>query len=198
MDPDPVSRPLVLASTSVYRRELLARLRIPFVTARPEVDESALEGETPRATAERLACAKARAVAASHPDALVIGSDQVAYCGATIYGKPGNAARAIAQLRELRGRTVLFDTAVCVFDAATGSCRVRTVPTEVRVRPLSSDEIERYVAAEQPFDCAGAARSEGLGTALLESIRGEDPTALVGLPLIALCAMLREEGLAIP
>ncbi|GAB4180312.1 MAG: nucleoside triphosphate pyrophosphatase [Rhodocyclaceae bacterium] len=189
---------LVLASTSRYRRELLERLRLPFATARPEVDESVAAGEAPRATAERLACAKARAVAPAHPDALVIGSDQVAHCGATIYGKPGDATGAIAQLRALSGRTVIFDTALCLLEAATGRCRVRTVPTEVRMRTLAEAEIERYVALEQPFDCAGAARSEGLGISLIESLRGDDPTALIGLPLIALCAMLREAGVALP
>lgn len=189
---------LVLASTSPYRRELLRRLRLAFETASPNIDEDAIAGETPRETAERLARAKARAVAAVHPGALVIGSDQVAYCGSRVYGKPGDHARALAQLRSLSGRTVTFDTALCLLNSATGREQVRTVSTRVRFRRLGDEELERYLAAERPFDCAGSARSEALGIALLESIRGDDPTALVGLPLIALCAMLREEGIPVP
>lgn len=189
---------LILASTSPYRRELLGRLRLAFETASPNVDEGAIAGEAPRETAQRLARAKARAVAATHPGALIIGSDQVAYRGSRIYGKPGDHAHALAQLRELSGRTVTFDTALCLLNGTTGREQVRTVSTAVRFRRLGEAEANRYLAAERPFDCAGSARSEALGIALLESIRGDDPTALVGLPLIALCAMLREEGIQVP
>lgn len=190
--------PLILASTSVYRRELLQRLQIPFRTAAPEVDESALPGEAPIATAERLSLAKARAVAPDHPHSLIIGSDQVAYMGVHRFGKPLLRERAIEQLRAMRGRTVIFQTALCVYNSASGRSQVRAVPTEVRFRDLSDAEIERYVDKEQPLHCAGSAKSEGLGVALLEYMRGDDPNALIGLPLIVLCAMLRNEGYELP
>jgi septum formation protein len=190
--------PLVLASTSRYRRELLARLGLPFAVASPETDESPLPAETPTATALRLAEAKARAVAARHPGALVIGSDQVAEMGGRIFGKPGDHQRAKDQLRQLSGKTVNFYTALCLLDTRTGDAEVVGVPTEVGFRDLDEDTIERYLAREPAYDCAGSAKSEGLGISLLERIEGQDPNALVGLPLIALCTLLRRRGVAIP
>ena len=189
---------LILASTSVYRRQLLARLQLPFAVVAPQVDETPLAGEAPAATAERLALAKAQAVAASHPEALIIGSDQVAYCGEQRFGKPGERAAAVAQLRAMSGKTVIFHTGVCLLNAASGRIHLRGVPTEVTFRALADDEIQRYLDKEYALDCAGSARSEGLGIALLASLRGDDPNALVGLPLIALCAMLRAEGILLP
>jgi septum formation protein len=190
--------PLVLASTSRYRRELLARLGLPFAVASPETDESPLPAETPTATALRLAEAKARAVAARHPGALIIGSDQVAEMGGRIFGKPGDHQRAKDQLRQLSGKTVNFYTALCLLDTRTGDAEVVGVPTEVGFRDLDEDTIERYLAREPAYDCAGSAKSEGLGISLLERIEGQDPNALVGLPLIALCTLLRRRGVAIP
>lgn len=189
---------LILASTSPFRRELLGRLGIPFETAAPDVDESPLAGEHPAATAERLAVAKARAVADRHPDALIIGSDQVAHQGDTRFGKPGTRENAIAQLRAMSGKTVIFHTGLCLLNAATGRLHLRGVPTEVRFRELADAEILRYQDKENALNCAGSARSEGLGISLLEYLRGDDPNALVGLPLIALCDMLRAEGLQLP
>ena len=189
---------LVLASTSAYRKMLLERLHLPFDTDRPETDETPLPGEAPAATAERLAAEKARAVAGRWPDALVIGSDQVAYLGDQVFGKPGTEARAIAQLQRMRGQTVVFHTALAVLNTRTGHLQVEGIPTQVRFRNLSDDEIRRYVAKEQPLDCAGSAKSEGLGITLLDAMPGEDPTALIGLPLIALSRMLRAEGLELP
>lgn len=189
---------LVLASTSTYRRMLLERFGLAFETARPEVDESPHPQETPPATANRLACEKAQAVAAQFPDALIIGSDQVAHLGTEIFGKPGTPERAIEQLRRMRGKTIVFHTAVALFNVRTGKLQCDSVPTRVQFRNLSDDEIVRYVAKEQPLDCAGSAKSEALGITLLESLSGDDPTALVGLPLIALARMLRAEGLALP
>lgn len=189
---------IVLASTSRYRAELLHRFRLPFVTARPETDETPLPGEPPPDTAERLALAKAQAAARNHPNALIIGSDQVAYLGKTVFGKPGNAVRAIAQLTAMRGQTVVFHTALAVVNTSTGRIQQTAVPTRVRFRELSDDEIANYVEIEQPFDCAGSAKSEGLGISLLEALSGDDPTALIGLPLIALAQMLRTEGIRLP
>ena len=189
---------LVLASTSAYRTMLLERLHLPFDTDRPETDETPLPGEAPAATAERLAAEKARAVAGRWPDALVIGSDQVAHLGDEVFGKPGTEARAIAQLQRMRGQTVVFHTALAVLNTRTGHLQVEGIPTQVRFRNLSDDEIRRYVAKEQPLDCAGSAKSEGLGITLLDAMPGEDPTALIGLPLIALSRMLRAEGLELP
>ena len=189
---------LVLASTSAYRKMLLERLHLPFDTDRPETDEAPLPGEAPAATAERLAAEKARAVAARWPDALIIGSDQVAYLGDQVFGKPGTEARAIAQLQRMRGQTVVFHTALALLNTRTGHLQVEGLPTQVRFRNLSDDEIRRYVAKEQPLDCAGSAKSEGLGITLLDAMPGEDPTALIGLPLIALSRMLRAEGLELP
>lgn len=189
---------LVLASTSPYRRELLGRLGLPFVTASPQTDESQLPGESPTATALRLSEAKARAVAAQHPDALIIGSDQVAEMDGQVFGKPGTHEKAVAQLRRLSGKTVNFFTGLCLLDARTGAAEVRGVPTLVGFRDLSEDDIANYLRREPAYDCAGSARSEGLGIALLTCIHGDDPNALVGLPLIALCDLLRRRGVAIP
>ena len=189
---------LVLASTSAYRKMLLERLQLPFETDRPETDETPLAGEAPAATAERLAVEKARAVAGRWPDALVIGSDQVAYLGDEVFGKPGTEERAVAQLQRMRGRTVVFHTAIALLNTRSGHAHVEGVPTHVHFRDLSDDEIRRYVAREKPLDCAGSAKSEGLGITLLEAMSGDDPTALIGLPLIALSRMLRAEGVELP
>ncbi|MDB5888972.1 MAG: maf protein [Rhodocyclales bacterium] len=190
--------PLVLASTSIYRKQLLERLSLPFVTDRPDVDESALPDESPTATAERLALAKAMTVAQRHPGALIIGSDQVAHCGSQRFGKPGSVERAVAQLQAMRGKSIFFHTALCLFDSRDGSHQLEAVSTEARFRSLSDEEIRRYVLRELPLDCAGSAKSEGLGISLLEYMRGDDPNALIGLPLIALCRMLRNAGIALP
>jgi len=189
---------LVLASTSPYRRELLARLQIPFEVCAPETDETPLPDEPPAATAERLSLAKARAVENRFPGALIIGSDQVAYCGLQGYGKPGNRDNARRQLAELSGKTVVFHTGLCLLNAATGRSHLRGIATEARFRELSDAEISRYLDKENALNCAGSARSEALGISLLEWMRSDDPTALVGLPLIALCDMLRAEGLSLP
>ncbi|WP_298209927.1 Maf family nucleotide pyrophosphatase [Acidovorax sp.] len=191
-------RPLVLGSTSRYRRELLQRLNLPFDVAAPDVDESPLPGEAPRALALRLALAKAHAVARQHPEAVVIGSDQVADLAGEPLGKPGHHERAVQQLRQMRGQTVIFQTAVAVVCRATGFEQVELAPVEVLFRDLSDAEIERYLRAEQPYDCAGSAKSEGLGIALLDAIHSDDPTALIGLPLIRTCRMLRAAGLVLP
>lgn len=188
--------PLVLASTSRYRRELLDRLRLPFDTARPDVDESPLPAETPEALAVRLAEAKARAIARARPEAWVIGSDQVADLDGAPLGKSGTHARAIAQLQAMSGRAIAFRTAVCVVRGERALAALDT--TVVRFRTLSAEEIERYVGAEQPFDCAGSFKSESLGIALFEAIETRDPTALVGLPLIATAGLLRRAGYALP
>ena len=194
----PLQRPLVLGSTSRYRRELLERLGLPFTVAAPHTDETPQPGETPRALALRLALAKARAVAQQHPDAVVIGSDQVADLAGQPLGKPGEHARAVQQLRQMRGQTVVFQTAVAMVCAATGFEQVDLAPVEVKFRDLSDAEIERYLRTEQPYDCAGSAKSEGLGIALLDAIHSDDPTALIGLPLIRSCRMLRAAGLVLP
>ena len=190
----PNSRSVVLGSTSRYRRELLERLRIPFTVSAPDVDETPLPGEAPQALARRLALAKARAVAALHPDAVVIGSDQVADLAGQPLGKPGEHARAVAQLRQMRGQTVIFQTALAVVCLASGFEKVDFAEVRVVFRDLSDDEIEAYLLAEQPYDCAGSAKSEGLGIALLESIDNDDPTALIGLPLIRTARLLRQAG----
>ncbi len=194
----PPQRPLVLGSTSRYRRELLERLNLPFSVAAPHVDETPAPGEAPRALALRLALAKARAVARQHPQAVVIGSDQVADLAGEPLGKPGTHERATAQLRRMRGQTVIFQTAVAVVCQDTGFEQVELAPVEVQFRDLSDAEIERYLQAEQPYDCAGSAKSEGLGIALLDAIHSDDPTALIGLPLIRTCRMLRAAGLVLP
>ncbi len=193
-----MKRPLILASTSRYRRELLSRLRIEFDVEAPGVDETPCVGESPRALAARLALAKARAVAARFPQAVVIGSDQVADLDGEALGKPGDHARATAQLRRMCGRTVVFQTAVAVVCGATGFEQADLAPVRVVFRDLADDAIERYLRAEQPYDCAGSARSEGLGIALLDATDSDDPSALVGLPLIRTCRMLRAAGLELP
>ena len=186
---------LILASTSRYRRELLGRLRLPFSVQAPGVDETPLPGEAPAALAVRLALEKARAVAQLHPDAVVIGSDQAADLDGAVLGKPGTHERATAQLRAMSGRTVAFHTAVAVVCAARRHEGRALAVATVRVRRLAEAEIERYLALEQPFDCAGSAKSEALGIALLDAIDCDDPTTLVGLPLMRTCALLRVVGL---
>ena len=186
---------LILGSTSRYRRELLERLRLPFTVESPGVDETPLAGEGPAAMAQRLALAKAHAVARLHPDAVVIGSDQVADLDGTAIGKPGSHERAFEQLRSMSGRSVVFQTAVAVVCAASGFADSALAPVRVRFRTLSDAQIERYLRLEQPYDCAGSAKSEALGIALLESIESDDPTALIGLPLIRTCALLRAAGI---
>jgi septum formation protein len=188
------SRPVVLGSTSRYRRELLARLNLPFEVAAPHVDETPHPGEAPAALARRLALAKARAVAERFPHAVVIGSDQVADLDGEPLGKPGNHANATAQLRRMRGRTVVFQTALAVVCLESGFQQEDAAAVGVRFRDLSDTEIESYLQAEQPYDCAGSAKSEGLGIALLDAIDNDDPTALIGLPLIRTCRMLRAAG----
>ncbi|MDO5625678.1 MAG: Maf family nucleotide pyrophosphatase [Pseudomonadota bacterium] len=196
--PERIERALILGSSSRYRRELLARLGLPFDTDAPQVDETPLPGEAPRALAERLALTKAREVAARHPQAIVIGSDQVADLHGEPLGKPGTHARAVAQLQRMRGQTVVFQTALAVVCQATGFERAALTAVRVRFRALDDAEIERYLRAEQPYDCAGSAKSEGLGIALLEAIDSDDPTALIGLPLIRTAQLLREAGVRLP
>ena len=188
-------RPLILGSTSPYRRELLQRLRLPFEVERPEVDETPMPGEQPMALAQRLSMEKARAVALKHPQAVVIGSDQVADLDGEPLGKPGTHARAVAQLQRMRGHTVLFQTAVAVVCLDSGFAQSALAQVKVQFRDLSDAAIEAYLRAEQPYDCAGSAKSEGLGIALLESIDNLDPSALVGLPLIHTCRLLRAAGI---
>ncbi|BDT66215.1 7-methyl-GTP pyrophosphatase [Comamonadaceae bacterium OS-1] len=195
--PSPPPRALVLGSTSRYRNELLQRLRIPFEVAAPDVDETPLAGESPRDLALRLSLAKARAVAARFPQAVVIGSDQVADLHGEPLGKPGNHANAVAQLRRMRGHTVVFQTALSVVCLDTGFAQSALAPVQVRFRELSDAEIETYLRAEQPYDCAGSAKSEGLGISLLDSIDSDDPTALIGLPLIRTCQLLRAAGVVL-
>jgi septum formation protein len=190
----PSPRRVVLASTSRYRQGLLERLGMPFECADPEVGEAALPGEAPVATARRLAEAKARAVAIRFPDSLVIGSDQVASCEGARLGKPGSHENAVRQLTRVSGKTALFDTAVALLDTKSSRLEARVVPCRVTFRSLSAAQIDRYLRLEQPYDCAGSAKAEGLGIALIERMETEDPTSLVGLPLIALCELLRDAG----
>ena len=190
-----IPRQLILGSTSPYRRELLARLRLPFDVVAPNVDETPLANELPRDLANRLALAKARAVAQLHPSAVVIGSDQVADLNGEPLGKPGNHARAVAQLQRMRGKTVVFQTALAVVCLESGFEQLDLAAVRVRFRDLTDADIEAYLQAEKPYDCAGSAKSEGLGIALLESIDSDDPTALVGLPLIRTCRMIRAAGI---
>ena len=189
---------LILASSSAYRRELLGRLRLPFEVMAPEIDESALPGETPDTTALRLARQKAQAVALRAPGSVVIGSDQVATLDGEQIGKPGDHANALAQLQKMRGRQVVFHTALCVWDdraaALTGGAHLENIQTIVTFRDLPDAELDAYLRLEQPYDCAGSAKNEGLGIAILERIDSCDPTALTGLPLIALTGMLRRAG----
>ena len=190
-------RQLVLASTSRYRKMLLDRLGLPFLVVAPGTDETALPDEAPAATAFRLAEAKARSVAGTHPVAVIIGSDQVADCDGRPIGKPGTHERAVAQLAELSGQTVVFHTGLCVLDAASGQCQTALVDVRSTFRFLSAAEIESYLRSERPYDCAGSVRSEALGIALFERIESDDPTALIGLPLIRLTSMLRAAGVAV-
>lgn len=187
-------RPLILGSTSRYRRELLQRLHIPFEVVAPAVDETPHAGELPGPLAERLALAKARAVAEAFPDAVVIGSDQVADLDGQPLGKPGTHEKAVAQLRRMRGQTVIFQTAVAVVCLDSGYEAQSLAAVKVKFRALTDDEIENYLRTEQPYDCAGSAKSEGLGIALLESIDNDDPTALIGLPLIRTCRLIEAAG----
>jgi len=191
------NRPLILASSSVYRRELLGRLRLPFTCISPDIDETPDQDEPPEAVALRLAQAKARAVAVAHPNALVIGSDQVADLHGKPLGKPGTHDKAVQQLRALSGQRVLFHTALCLLDAASGSLQLRNVPTAVSFRTLSEAQIECYLQLEQPYDCAGSAKIESLGVALVDKIESDDPTALIGLPLMALVSMLKKVGIEV-
>jgi septum formation protein len=186
---------LVLASTSSYRRALLERLGLPFSVADPRIPEERLKGELPEAMARRLAEAKATAVAGRFPGALIIGSDQVAVNGGEVLGKPGGHDNAVRQLRALSGREAVFHTAVCVHNAASGVTRTRVVSCRVTFRELDEQTIGRYLERERPYDCAGSAKAEGLGIALIERMQGDDPNALIGLPLIALVDLLREQGL---
>jgi septum formation protein len=190
-------RNIVLGSTSVYRRELLARLRLPFTIEPSHIDETPLAGESPAELARRLALSKANAVAKLHPQSVVIGCDQVADLNGTALGKPGNFDRAMAQLQLMRGQTVLFQTAVAVVCFESGFCEQVLVPVAVKFRSLSDVEITHYLRLEEPYDCAGSAKSEGLGIALLASIDNDDPTALVGLPLIRTCQLLRAAGVVL-
>ena len=194
---EPTPRQLILASTSVYRRQLLERLHLPFTVIASDVDELALPGERPEQLACRLALAKAQAVAALHPSSLVIGSDQVADLNGHALGKPGTHARAVEQLQRMRGQTVIFQTAVAVVCQATGFAQTELAQVKVQFRQLSDEQIERYLLAEQPYDCAGSAKSEGLGIALLARIDNDDPTALIGLPLIRTCQLLEAAGLKV-
>jgi septum formation protein len=191
---------MILASSSAYRRELLGRLRLPFESIAPDVDERPLAGEAPEATALRLARAKAQAVASGAPGALVVGSDQVATLDGEQIGKPGNHANALAQLQKMRGRRVVFHTALCLWDGRaadpSAAVQVENVQTFVTFRDLPDAELDAYLRIEQPYDCAGSAKNEALGIAILEKIESTDPTALTGLPLVALTTMLRRAGVA--
>ena len=191
-------RTLVLASTSPFRRELLQRLGITFETLAPDVDETRRQGETPEALVLRLSEAKARAGASQYPDALIIGSDQVAVCGDEVLGKPGNHAAACVQLRRLAGQRVSFLTGLCLYDAASDTVLVDLIPYQVVFRRLTDQQIDRYLKIEQPYNCAGSFKSEGLGISLFESMHGEDPNALIGLPLIRLTSWLNTSGINIP
>ena len=190
-----LQRALILGSTSRYRRELLQRLRVPFEVVSPDVDETPLANEAPQALATRLALAKAKAVAANHPNAVVIGSDQVADLNGEPLGKPGTHERAVLQLQRMRGQTVVFQTAVSVVCQASGFEQTELAQIKVRFRDLSDAEIEAYLRAEEPYDCAGSAKSEGLGIALLDAIDNDDPTALIGLPMIRTARLLRAAGI---
>lgn len=189
---------IVLASTSTFRRELLQRLQLPFDVASPATDESPLADESPAATALRLAEAKAREIAKQFPTALIIGADQVAAHGMQRFGKPGTRDKAKDQLRRMRGKEIVFHTGLCLLNSVTGRLHRQCIPSQVGLRELTDAEIEAYLDKEDALNCAGSAKAEGLGIALLHYQRGDDPTALIGLPLIALCEMLRAEGVALP
>ena len=189
---------LILASSSPYRREMLSRLQIPFICQIPDIDETVLDGEDADSLVKRLSEQKARKVAVSHPDAIIIGSDQVALLNDQIIAKSGNHDRARQQLEKLAGRNVVFKTGLCVLNAATSSVQLDCIPYYVKFRLLDTGEIQRYLEKEKPYDCAGSFKSEGLGVTLLEKMSGDDPAALIGLPLIRLSHMLRNEGIALP
>jgi len=189
---------LILASSSPYRQELMARLKIPFLCQDPEIDETVLADEEATALVVRLSELKARKIAETHPAAIIIGSDQVACLNNHILTKPGGHDKARRQLEQLSGQSVIFNTGLCVVNARSGSIQTGQVPFAVKFRELDADEIERYLTTEKPYDCAGSFKSEGLGISLLEEMTGDDPTALIGLPLIRLCVMLRKEGVALP
>lgn len=191
------SQPLVLASTSIYRSQLLSTLQLPFQTAAPDVDETPLPGESAEQTSWRLAQVKAEVVAKRFPDALIIGSDQVALLDGKQIGKPLNHDNAVIQLTSMRGKTVTFYTALSLLNAASGEMQTDVAITKVTFRDLSDDAIERYLRKEQPYHCAGSAKSEGLGIALIRSIQGDDPNALIGLPLILLVGMLEKQGVTV-
>ena len=194
MSSSAIRPPLILGSSSPYRRELLARLRMPFDVAVPDIDETPLAGEAPEVTALRLSRSKAEAIAARHPGALVIGSDQVCTLDGAQIGKPGSHEKALVQLQQMRGRTVTFHSALCLLDSRTGEARLADVQTRATFRDLSDAELDTYLRMETPYDCAGSAKAEGLGIALLARVESDDPTALIGLPLIALTGMLRAAG----
>jgi septum formation protein len=185
---------IVLASTSRYRCDLLSRLHIPFEVVSPDVDETPLSGESPSQTALRLSVLKAQAIAKQFPDALIIGSDQVLMLEAEQLGKPGNYENAFAQLKKMRGKAMVFHTALTLLNSKTGHTQTRDVPTVVHIRKLSDAQIEAYLKKEEPYDCAGSAKSESLGIALMERMDSPDPTALIGLPLMTLTEMLMNEG----
>lgn len=189
---------LVLASSSIFRRELLERLQIPFTTAAPQIDESRLLEESATDMVQRLALSKAQALASSHPQALIIGSDQCAVLGEHILGKPGNHINAVAQLQASSGQQVEFLTGLCLYDSQDHSYQLTVEPFNVFFRELNEADIEHYLRREQPYNCAGSFKSEGLGISLFERLQGDDPNALVGLPLIRLMAMLRHKGWVIP
>jgi septum formation protein len=194
--PEPAA--IILGSSSRYRKSLMERLHVPFTVDVPDIDESPLAHEKPLELSKRLALQKAQAVAARYVSGWVIGSDQVAVCGQTLYGKPGTHEKAVAMLNELSGQCLSFHTALCLYDATSHQYQLDVVSIEAKFRVLSPQEIEHYLRIEQPYDCAASARSEGLGITLLEYMRGDDDTALIGLPLIRLCAMFRAWGLHLP
>lgn len=185
---------LLLASSSRYRKELLSRLGISFETASPDIDETPRPGESAALTSERLAQGKAKALASRYPDYLIIGSDQVALLDGVQLGKPGTHERAVTQLQKMRGRTIEFHTALCLLNPLTGSCQTAVDITRVTMRTYSDEEIEAYLQREKPYDCAGSAKTEGLGITLIAAIENRDPTAIIGLPMIELVSMLNNEG----
>lgn len=194
----PLNIPLILGSTSVYRRAVLEKLQLTFTTAAPNIDETRLPNESAADMVRRLSLQKAQAIAPAHPHALIIGSDQCAVLGEQILGKPGNHANAVAQLSASSGQTVHFLTGLCLYDTRTGEYQLDCVPYEVAFRELSTAEIEAYLLQETPYNCAGSFKSEGYGISLFKHMRGDDPNALIGLPLIRLAAMLRVHGISVP
>ena len=192
------NKPLILASSSIYRQQLLQRLRLPFTAVSPDIDETPRPAEHAADTALRLAEQKARALAGRFPDALIIGSDQVAILNGEAISKPGNHANAVQQLTAASGRSVFFHTALCLLNSGNAEVQTKIASNEVKFRRLTAEQIERYLRAETPYDCAGSAKCEGLGIALIESIRGDDPNALIGLPLIELTTMLMRAGVSLP